>query len=164
MNSWIILQFIVDILLLSIIVFYIIKDSLPGKRDKKTIPNLKELSALTESLRQLIIESEKIANRLERYIEEEKRLGKEMQYGLDKKSEELNLTMQRAESILKGLKEFQNATDIRSIPLAQNPTNTAEDKYDDIFRLLEKGLSRKEIAEKIGISEGEVELISHLRR
>jgi DNA-binding NarL/FixJ family response regulator len=157
MNSWIILQFAVDILLLSIIIFYIIKDSLSKNKPQQQLPALNELKTLAESLQQLIIESEKIAARLEKNINEEKRLSGELQDSLDKKSKELNLSIQRAESLLKKIKEFQNtASDTQPV--------SSTDKYDEVYNLFKKGLSKKEIAEKAGLSESEVELICNLRR
>ncbi|MBI3814560.1 MAG: hypothetical protein HY279_08880 [Nitrospinae bacterium] len=72
MNSWIILQFVVDILLLSIIIFYIIKDSLSKNKLQQPLPALNELKTLAESLQQLIIESEKIAARLEKILMKKK--------------------------------------------------------------------------------------------
>lgn len=157
MNSWIILQFAVDILLLTIIIFYIIKDSLSKNKPQQPLPALNELKLLAESLQQLITESEKIAVRLEKNINEERNLSGELRNSLDKKSKELNLSIQRAESLLKKIKEFQNTSkDTQSSP--------STDKYDEVYNLFKKGLNKKEIAEKVGLLEGEVELICNLRR
>ncbi len=156
MNSWIVLQFAVDILLLSIIIFYIIKDSLSKNKPQQPLPSLNELKTLAESLQQLITESEKIASRLEKNINEEKKLGGELRDGIDKKSKELNLSIQRSESLLRKMKEFQDAE-------SNAPPVSSADKYDEAYSLFKKGLSKKEIAEKAGLSEGEVELICNLR-
>lgn len=156
MNRWLILQFAVDILLLLIIIFYILKDSLPKNRIPETASDVNELKPIAESLNQLTTKAEKIADRLKENIEEEKRFGEELQAIVDKKTRELNLTIQKAVSILRKLKEIQPSTDTNNSSII--------DKYDEIFKLHDTGLSIKEIAEKVGASEGEVELICNLRR
>lgn len=156
MNRWLILQFAVDILLLLIIIFYILRDSLPKNRITETASDVNELRPIAESLNQLTTKAEKISDRLKENIEEEKRFGGELQGIVDKKTRELNLTIQKAVSILKKLKEIQPSTDTNN--------GSINDKYDEIFKLHDTGLSIKEIAEKVGASEGEVELICNLRR
>ncbi len=156
MNRWLILQFAVDILLLLIIIFYILRDSLPKNRIPETASDVNELMPIAESLNQLTTKAEKISDRLKENIEEEKRFGEELQATVDKKTRELNLTIQKAVSILKKLKEIQPSTDTNN--------GSIIDKYDEIFKLHDTGLSIKEIAEKVGASEGEVELICNLRR
>ncbi|MBI3814559.1 MAG: DUF2802 domain-containing protein [Nitrospinae bacterium] len=81
----------------------------------------------------------------------------ELQESIDKKSKELNLSIQRAESLLKKIKEFQNTG-------SNTRSASSTDKYDEVYRLVKNGLSKKEIAEKVDLSEGEVELICNLRR
>ncbi|MBI3584058.1 MAG: hypothetical protein HY096_08950 [Nitrospinae bacterium] len=156
MNRWLILQFAVDILLLLIIIFYILRDSLPRNRIPETASDVNELRPIAESLNQLTTKAEKIADRLKNNIEEEKRFGEELQVIVDKKTKELNLTIQKAVSILRKLKEIQPSADINNSSII--------DKYDEIFKLHDTGLSIKEIAEKVGASEGEIELICNLRR
>ena len=156
MNRWLILQFAVDILLLLIIIFYILRDSLPKNRIPETASDVNELMPIAESLNQLTTKAEKISDRLKENIEEEKRFGEELQAIVDKKTRELNLTIQKAVSILRKLKEIQPSTDTNN--------GSIIDKYDEIFKLHDTGLSIKEIAEKVGASEGEVDLICHLRR
>ncbi|MBI5750288.1 MAG: hypothetical protein HZA00_14310 [Nitrospinae bacterium] len=156
MNRWLILQFAVDILLLLIIIFYILRDSLPRNRIPETASDVNELRPIAESLNQLTTKAEKIADRLKNNIEEEKRFGEELQVIVDKKTRELNLTIQKAVSILRKLKEIQPSADINNSSII--------DKYDEIFKLHDTGLSIKEIAEKVGASEGEIELICNLRR
>ncbi len=156
MNRWLILQFAVDILLLLIIIFYILRDSLPKNRIPEIASDVNELMPIAESLNQLTTKAEKISDRLKENIEEEKRFGEELQATVDKKTRELNLTIQKAVSILKKLKEIQPSTDTNN--------GSIIDKYDEIFKLHDTGLSIKEIAEKVGASEGEVELICNLRR
>lgn len=156
MNRWLILQFAVDILLLLIIIFYILKDSLPKNRTPETASDANELRHIDESLNQLTTKAEKIADRLKENIDEEKRFGEELQVIVDKKTRELNLSIQKAVSILRKLKEIQPSTNINNSSII--------DKYDEIFKLYDTGLSIKEIAEKVGVSEGEVELICNLRR
>jgi len=156
MNRWLILQFAVDILLLLIIIFYILRDSLPKNRIPETASDVNELMPIAESLNQLTTKAEKISDRLKENIEEEKRFGEELQAIVDKKTRELNLTIQKAVSILRKLKEIQPSTDTNN--------GSIIDKYDEIFKLHDTGLSIKEIAEKVGASEGEVDLICNLRR
>ena len=156
MNRWLILQFAVDIILLLIIIFYILRDSLPKNRIPETASDVNELMPIAESLNQLTTKAEKISDRLKENIEEEKRFGEELQAIVDKKTRELNLTIQKAVSILRKLKEIQPSTDTNN--------GSIIDKYDEIFKLHDAGLSIKEIAEKVGASEGEVDLICNLRR
>ena len=156
MNRWLILQFAVDIILLLIIIFYILRDSLPKNRIPETASDINELMPIAESLNQLTTKAEKISDRLKENIEEEKRFGEELQAIVDKKTRELNLTIQKAVSILRKLKEIQPSTDTNN--------GSIIDKYDEIFKLHDTGLSIKEIAEKVGASEGEVDLICNLRR
>ena len=156
MNRWLILQFAVDIILLLIIIFYILRESLPKNRIPETASDVNELRPIAESLSQLTTKAEKIADRLKENIEEEKRFGEELQAIVDKKTRELNLTIQKAVSILRKLKEIQPSTDTNN--------GSIIDKYDEIFKLHDTGLSIQEIAEKVGASEGEVDLICNLRR
>src|SRR3990172_9083382 len=72
MNRWLILQFAVDILLLLIIIFYILRDSLPKNRIPETASDVNELMPIAESLNQLTTKAEKISDRLKENIEEEK--------------------------------------------------------------------------------------------
>src|SRR3990170_2091993 len=84
MNRWLILQFAVDILLLLIIIFYILRDSLPKNRIPETASDVNELMPIAESLNQLTTKAEKISDRLKENIEEEKRFGEELQAIVDK--------------------------------------------------------------------------------
>src|SRR3990170_3484513 len=117
-------------------------------RIPETASDINELMPIAESLNQLTTKAEKISDILKENIEEEKRFGEELQAIVDKKTRELNLTIQKAVSILRKLKEIQPSTDTNN--------GSIIDKYDEIFKLHDTGLSIKEIAEKVGASEGEV--------
>ncbi|MBW2609904.1 MAG: hypothetical protein JRC68_06135 [Deltaproteobacteria bacterium] len=147
-HSWIIGQIIIDIIMLSLILWFIrfhFKRNIPGQDIGVTF---QEPEAILSEMRQ-------ISRTLEKNLEEKKELSRHILRQLD---EGLKKAEDRYQQIQKIIREYSTNS-------AYQPgiLKDARQARSSVNALLAKGLSRKEIAQHLGISAGEIELLLKLQ-
>lgn len=144
---WLILQMIIEGLLCGVIIYYFYQE----KRKRDEGGHEKErLKVVIDSLNRLVTESE----------------------DLDKKHQRLLKLWEKVEKRGVAIEAYVDyyERELRSFPRAQQPgegSNRMESGvscYEKASRLIEKGLSVGEITQKVGLPQGEVELIMNLKR
>jgi hypothetical protein len=135
---------VIEVLLCGIIIFYFYHEK--NKKDEGKIDKEK-LRILTDSLNRLVTESE----------------------DLDKKHQSLLKLWEKVERKGAAIEAYVDhyERELRSFPKADQPgegSDGMESCYEEASRLIEKGLTVGEIARKVGLPQGEVELIMNLKR
>jgi len=147
-HSWIIGQIIIDIIL-AVLLLWFIRFHFRGKRSgHDTGETFREPEAILSEMRN-------ISQALEKNLEEKKELSRHILGQLD---EGLKRAEERYQQIQKIVQEY-------STNMAYQPGILKDSRQarSSVNALLAKGLSRNEIAQHLGISVGEIELLLKLR-
>jgi len=148
---WVIVQVVVDLLL--IIFFVIFMRQLKASGTKKVLSGLKPLP---QELGPLLKDAERLAGKFEVQLKEKQRLVRKLNEHLDKRVISLNLLLNRAEICLASDEKESCGKDRRN--------RHVYDLQEEIIGLGEKGIAPDEIANRMGISKGEVTLVLELKR
>ena len=144
-----IFQIIADVILCIAIIFLlraIIKDI------KKKTHGVDEKTLL--EFRKMLDESQGSAENLLQALDEGKASLRGIAGSLNEKEKKLEMLIEQSEIQLKKL-------NVKSLePADSSPGN----KYEDVIRMIEKGLTEKEISKSLGLTEGEINLIIDLDR
>jgi len=144
---WLILQIVMEVLLCGIIIYYLYHER--NKKDEGSLEKEK-LKTLIDSLHHLVTESENLDKKhqgLLKLWEKVERKGAAIEAYVDRYERELRSS----------LKENQTGEECDII-------KSGVDCYDKASHLIDKGFSLGEIAQKVGLPQGEVELIMNLKR
>jgi len=144
---WLIFQMVIEVLLCGIIICYFYHEK--SKKDEGRLEK-ERLKTLMGSLRRLVTETE----------------------DLDKKHQRLLKLWEKVERKGAAIEAYVDyyERELRSFPKANQPGEESDGMesgvtcYEKASRLIEKGLSVGEIAQKVGLPRGEVELIMNLKR
>ena len=144
---WLILQMIIEILLCGIIIYYLYYEK--NKKERSGLEKEK-LKTLIDSLHRLVAESE----------------------DLDKKHQEVLKLWEKIERKGAAIEAYVDyyERELRSFTEVNQPGEVSDRMesgvtcYEKASRLIEKGLSVGEIAQQVGLPQGEVELIMNLKR
>ena len=148
---WVIVQVLVDLLL--IILFIIFMRQLRAGRAKRASSGVEPLHQVLDPL---LKEAEKVAGQFETQLKEKRRLVRRLNEHLDSRIISLNLLLSRAEVCLSS-HEKESRVENRH-------HRHVYDLQQEIIGLGEKGLAPQEIANRMGISKGEVMLVLELKR
>ena len=148
---WVIVQVVVDLLL--IILFIVFMRQLKAIRAKRATSGVEPLPRVLEPL---LKEAEKVAGQFEAQLKEKQRLVKKLNEYLDNRIISLNLLLSRAEVCLA-------SHDKESMEENRSPRHVY-DLQQEIIALGVKGLAPQEIANRMGISQGEVTLVLELKK
>ena len=148
---WVIVQVFVDLLL--IILFIIFMRQLKTGRAKRASSGIEPLHQVLEPL---LKEAEKVAEQFETQLKEKQRLVRRLNERLDSRIISLNLLLSRADVCL--------ASHDRESWGENRHHRHIYDLQQEIIGLGEKGLAPQEIANRMGISKGEVTLVLELKR
>jgi hypothetical protein len=148
---WVIVQVVVDLLL--IIFFIVFLRQLKASRAKQASSAVK---ALPQVLAPSLKEAEKVAGQFEAQLKEKQRLVRRLNENLDNRIISLNLLLNRAEVCLASHEKESRGKKRRH--------RHVYDLQEEIIGLGEKGLAPQEIANRMGISKGEVTLVLELKR
>ena len=148
---WVILQVLVDLLL---IIFFIV--FFRQFRASKARQASDGIAAFPQVLEPLLKEAEKVAGQFEIQLKEKQRLVRRLNEQLDSRIISLNLLLNKAEACLAshekeswgGKRQYRHVYDLQQ----------------EIIDFGNKGLSLQEIANRVGISKGEVRLVLELKR
>jgi len=147
-HSWIIGQIIIDIIMVALLLWFL-RSSIKGKRPGQ------DLEATFRKSEAILAEMRQISLTLEKNLEEKKNLSRHILEQLDEGLKRADESRRQIQKITR-----EHSTNMTSQPDA---LKDAGQTRSSVNALLSKGLSRKEIAQHLGISEGEIELILKLR-
>ena len=146
-ESWLILQVVIEVLLCGTVVYYFYREK--HKKDENKLEK-ERLKTLLGSLHRLITESEDLDKRHQKILK--------LWEKIDKRGKAIEAYVDHYESKLRSFpKGHQPEEDYGGI----EPEVTC---YEKATRLVEKGYSVGEIAQKVGLPQGEIELIMNLKR
>jgi DNA-binding transcriptional regulator GbsR (MarR family) len=148
---WVIVQVLVDLIL--VILFIIFMKQFRAISAKRTSS---DIEPLRQALERLLKEADKVAGQFETQLKEKQRLVRRLNEHLDSRIISLNLLLNRAEVCLAS-HEKESCGENR-------PSRHVYDLQQEIIDLMEKGLTAQEIADRMGISKGEVTLVLELKR
>lgn len=148
---WVIVQVLVDLLL--IILFITFMRQFRARKVKRASYGVEPLHQV---LAPLLKEAERVAGQFESQLKEKQRLVRRLNEHLDSRIISLNLLLNRAEVCL--------ASHEKESWGENRHHRHAYDLQQEIIGLREKGLAPQEIADRMGISKGEVTLVLELKR
>ncbi|HOK06389.1 MAG TPA: hypothetical protein PK836_02625 [Syntrophales bacterium] len=148
-HNLLIIQLVLDVALLVLIGAFFWYVGRSAKRDRTPSVAKEEVTAL----RDLVNESQRLSTQFVESLEEGRKTLKSLAFSLDEKERRLRDLVERAEDLLRRLDEKPD-----------RPFPPAEDAYGEVLRLRAAGLSSQEIAGRLGLTAGEVELITRLRQ
>ena len=146
-----IVQVLVDLLL---IIFFIV--FLRQFRAGKARQESSDIAAFPQVLESLLKEAEKVAGQFETQLKKKQRLARRFNEQLDSRIISLNLLLNQAEVCLTSHKKESWGEN--------RQYKHVYDLQQEIIDCGEKGLSLQEIANRVGISKGEVRLVLELKR
>jgi hypothetical protein len=146
---WIIGQIIIDVIMVALLLWF-------ARLQFRKQPPWQEFKAVIEKSESILSEMEQLGQALEKNLSEKKKLSRHILEQLD---QGLTRAQRNYQQIQKVLLETTNPLSDRAMPAKDN-----EHTVSSIKTLLTKGLSREEIAQHLGISVQEIELIIKLNR
>lgn len=143
-QTWIISQIVIDIII-AILILWFIKSHLKGKKSVNHNDSLfKEPEMILSEMRQL-------SQQLDKNLKEKKEISRNILDQLDEGLQRADETFRQVQKIIK---EFGTVTTCSKTPLEDT-----DRIRESVNSLLAKGLSREEIAQHLGISIAEIELL-----
>jgi len=142
-------QLVADAVLCIAIVFLF---AIVNREIKKRGPGINE-NTLSEFNRLIVASQGAAENRLQA-MDESRKILKEISYAIDEKERRLKTLMEASEARLPAWKERGG----------DDQGASADDRYEKALKMVQEGLTEREIAERLGLTEGEVGLIVGLNR
>lgn len=147
-QTWVIGQTAIEIIIIFLLLWFIKSHLAMRKRNK-------DLNAVLEKPEQILAEMRELTRRLDKNLEEKKKISRKMLGQLDDILEKADQSHNQLKRIIK---------EYSSMPIDSH--NTAHDSQKvraSVKDLLKQGLSNQEIAQQLGISVGEIELLIKLQ-
>lgn len=148
MQTWIMGQIAADLILVGILLWLIMSGN--RRRAKESQEREEELRKSEE----ILVQMREIAAELEGNLEEKRELTSRLLGRLDE-------TLKRAEHRYRQFNDLFEVTDAASVRDKVSLRKT-EDTRESIHALIDKGLTREDVARRLGISVGEIELFLKL--
>ena len=148
---WVIVQVVVDLLLIILFIVFMRQFRAAKARQESS-----GIAAFPQVLEPLLKEAEKVAGQFETQLKEKQHLVRRLNEQLDSRIISLNLLLTQAEVCLAS-HEKESWGENRQY-------KHVYDLQQEIIDFGEKGLSPQEIANRVGISKGEVRLVLELKR
>lgn len=154
------IQVVADFLILALLLFYFFKRKEDRQRDKILEVRAKEMLLLNKSMDSLIKDAQKVTEDWINAMESKQSQMKGLLNDLEAKKEQ----------VLKALSEKPPAApapqkeNVEKAAVPVEEEKEEEDKYAEAARLAEEGYPPDEIARKVNLSRGEVELILDLKK
>jgi septal ring factor EnvC (AmiA/AmiB activator) len=142
-----VIQVVADVVLCIAVVFIITRISQDLKKRRSFVKTMAEL-------KRLILESQKATAGLLEAMEESKKALRDVSLSIDEKEARLTRLIERAASHIEKLDK--TSAGIEEVLPGKN--------NDEVLRLAGQGFAPSEIAESLGLSEGEIRLIIDLSR
>jgi ATP/maltotriose-dependent transcriptional regulator MalT len=122
-------------------------------REVKKRRNGLDENTLTE-FRKLLDDSQASTNYLLEAMNESRKSLKEIAYALDEKEGKLRALVEESKNEYEKLKTRLPHTD----------SDTLDKRYEEVITMVKQGLTKKEISQRLELTEGEIELIIDLDR
>lgn len=148
LQTWILAQILIEILIV-ILVLWFIRSHLALRKKNEN------LSILFRDPENILMEMKELTRRLDQNLEEKKELSGRILGQLNEVLEKADDSYKRLQGIIK---EYSSSS-LRNIKAEQESNKVRT----SVNNLLEKGLSREEIARNLGISVSEIELLIKLQ-
>ena len=148
-QTWVIAQTAVEIIIIFILLWFI-KSHLAMKKKNN------DLSAVFEKPEQILAEMKELTRQLDKNLEEKKEISSKMLGQLDEILKKADQSYNQLQNVIKEysskpVQSFSSENDSRRVRTSVND-------------LLKQGLSKQEIAQQLGISVGEIELLIKLQK
>lgn len=112
-------------------------------------------SATVEELKKLMTDSQNSTDQFLRTVQEsEERLNK-LARQLDNREKRIVILIEKAESLIQQMASQQ--VKVESV-------GSGGEKYEQIIRMVRQGLSREDVAKRLGVTMGEIDLVVELER
>lgn len=147
-QNWIIGQIIIDIIIAVLLLLFIklhFKRREPGN----------DMEAIFHKSEKILTEMGELSRQFEKNLEEKRELSRKIIGQLDESLKMAEQTFRQVQTGIKGL-----GTNIAHLP---DTSRDAAQVRSSVNALLAKGLSREEVAQHLGISVGEIELLIKLQ-
>ncbi|MCK4727941.1 MAG: hypothetical protein KAT27_03375 [Desulfobacterales bacterium] len=148
---WVVVQVVVDLLLIILFIVFM-RQFRAGKARQES----SGIAAFPQVLEPLLKEAEKVAGQFETQLKEKQHLVRRLNEQLDSRIISLNLLLSRAEVCL--------ASHDKESMEKNRSQRHVYDLQQEIIALGVKGIAPQEIADRMGISKGEVTLVLELKR
>jgi signal recognition particle GTPase len=147
-ETWVIGQTAIEIIIILILLWFI-KSHLAMRKKNS------DLSSIFEKPEHILAEMRELTRQLDKNLEEKKEISKKMLGQLDEILEKADLSYNQLQSIIK---------EYSSKPVhSHNSEQDSQRVRTSVNNLLKQGLSKQEIAQQLGISVGEIELLIKLQ-
>ena len=147
-QTWVIGQTAIEIVIIFLLLWFI-KSHLAMRKKNS------DLSALFEKPEQILVEMRELTRQLDKNLEEKKEISNKMLGQLDDILEKADQSYNQLQSIIK---------EYSSKPVhSHNSEHDSRRVRTSVNDLLKQGLSKQEIAQQLGISVGEIELLIKLQ-
>jgi len=144
---WLLLQMVIEVLLCAIIVYYFYRER--HRKDENDFSEEK-LKTVLGSLQRLVAESEDLDGKHQRLLK--------LWDKIERRGGEIEACVDRYE------KELRSFSKTHQPGKESDRMESGANCYERASRLIEKGLSVGEIAQRVGLPQGEVDLIVNLKR
>jgi hypothetical protein len=142
-------QIIIDI------AFFVVILLLLGQLNKRMARKPGDDSATVGELKRLMTESQNSADQFLRTVQEsEERLNK-LARQLDNREKRIAILIEKAESLIQQMASQQ--VKVESV-------GSGGEKYEHIIRMVRQGLSREDVAKRLGVTMGEIDLVVDLEK
>ena len=153
MEKWFFLQFILEGILILLMVFFLIRLKQIGRR------SFEMPSEVQEAMERFLEESERLSTAFSRNLEQKKDLTMDLLLKLERKTNDMRELLERAEQ-----HDFGPPREERPEADPDRANPAAPENRTMVLRLAGRGLSVEEIARKVRLHRGEVELILDLEK
>ena len=144
---WLVLQMVVEVLICIVIGYYFYREK--SKKEDAGLEKEK-IKVLMDSLNRFVAKSEDLDRKHQKVLK--------LWEKIERKGEEIEAYIDYYERKLKSAPEANNVGD------GSDSVESGVACYEKTSRLIENGLSAGEIAQTVGLPQGEVELIMNLKR
>jgi hypothetical protein len=136
--------------------FFVVIMLLLHQMNKRIAKKPRGDGATIEEFKRLVVDSQNSADQFLRAIREGEERLNNIARQLDNREKRMVLLIETAESLIQKMTSRQRA-------LAETGKSDG-DKYGQIIRMFQKGLSREEIASRFGVAVGEIDLVVELEQ
>ncbi len=156
MNIWIALQIVLNVLLVSIVFYFLLRLKREDKSLKERATQIEEWTELKNTLETSVQEALRVSNRIQKDIQSKQQAASQITQVVEKEKKALLSLLEE----IKSKNSFSNSSSVNE--RFQEPW--LNDKYSKAVQLSSQGFSPQEIAKKINLPIGEVELVLSLRK
>jgi argonaute-like protein implicated in RNA metabolism and viral defense len=111
--------------------------------------------SIVHEYKKLMTDSQDLTNHFIQTVEESERKLNKLDCQLDNKEKRLIILIEEVEGLIKKVDSRQTQ---------KEPIYSDAEKYDRIIKMIQEGQSREGVAKRIGVTEGEIDLVMELEQ